>query len=424
MFTVTLLSFGMEQVVVRRIAASGRSNWAATAYLFHSFFGSVICLLVVYLLSLFSDNHSLYYYLPLFFGAQAMIYISSPLKQFLNARERFAPYGVIALISNLGKVVMLLIFHRQGEISIRSVGLVLLISGSFELCCLLLYCYVNKDLRLPYRFKFSAYKMLVRESLPQFLSVIFDSSLSRIDWILLGVLSTATNIAEYSFAYRAYEVAKLPLVVLSPIVLVRYSKILSNNGLSEENRSDTIRLLYITAFFAVLVILVADVMWNPVIGAVTHGKYGGSNAGVFMILSMCLPLHFIINILWSISFASRKYRQITKFTIVIALVNLVLNLILIPIWGGMGAAVAYLVATLVQAVAYHRLVSTTFIKFSILHMLLIPVFGVASLCCSMFIFDNLYMQLVVALGIFVTLSAVFKMVRLSDITILKTYLRR
>ena len=42
MFITTLLSFGMEQVVVRRIAASSTSDWAASAFLFHNLIGSVL----------------------------------------------------------------------------------------------------------------------------------------------------------------------------------------------------------------------------------------------------------------------------------------------------------------------------------------------------------------------------------------------
>ena len=39
MFLTTILSCGMEQVIVRRIAASSRSDWAAAAYFFHTIAG-------------------------------------------------------------------------------------------------------------------------------------------------------------------------------------------------------------------------------------------------------------------------------------------------------------------------------------------------------------------------------------------------
>jgi O-antigen/teichoic acid export membrane protein len=41
LFITTLLGFGLEQVVVRRIAASNRSDWAAGA--FFCTFGSRVC---------------------------------------------------------------------------------------------------------------------------------------------------------------------------------------------------------------------------------------------------------------------------------------------------------------------------------------------------------------------------------------------
>jgi len=38
-FLTTILGFGLEQVVVRRIAASKRSDWAAAAFFIHSIAG-------------------------------------------------------------------------------------------------------------------------------------------------------------------------------------------------------------------------------------------------------------------------------------------------------------------------------------------------------------------------------------------------
>ncbi|MCD6064086.1 MAG: hypothetical protein K0R82_1997, partial [Flavipsychrobacter sp.] len=78
----TLLSFGMDQVVVRRIASSRRSDWAAAAYLFHALAGSVIMFFLLLAGSyLFSDRAEVMTYLPWFFAAQAITFIGAPLKQ-------------------------------------------------------------------------------------------------------------------------------------------------------------------------------------------------------------------------------------------------------------------------------------------------------------------------------------------------------
>ena len=39
---VTLLSCGLEQVVVRRVAASKSSDWAASAYFFHALVSAIV----------------------------------------------------------------------------------------------------------------------------------------------------------------------------------------------------------------------------------------------------------------------------------------------------------------------------------------------------------------------------------------------
>ena len=103
-FITTLLTFGMEQVVARRIATSSSSDWSAIAFLLHNLVGSIVSLLLIIMITLLAgDGNAALAYLPVFFGAQALMLLVMPLKQCLNAKHMFAPYGIIAAISNFVK---------------------------------------------------------------------------------------------------------------------------------------------------------------------------------------------------------------------------------------------------------------------------------------------------------------------------------
>lgn len=424
MLAVTLLSFGMEQVVVRRIAASDKSSWAAAAFLIHALCGTVALFLLLYAGSFLWQHNPFYYYLPLFFASQGLIYIATPLKQFLNAKELFAPYGLIALISNLGKVIVLYVLLQGGSISVKEVGLILCFFGFVELVCLACYIYFRKDIHLPFTFRFSAYKKLLKESLPQYISAIFDSSLSRIDWILLGLVSTALSVAEYSFAYRAYEIMKLPLMVIGPVLLVKYSRMMANNEFDTRRASETGRFIVIALFLSVLMVIFCNVLWAPIVTGLTNGKYGTSNALLFFMLSLCLPIHFLISMFWTMCFAGKKYRYITRITIIVAVSNLLLNLALIPLLGSTGAALSYLAATMLQAVAYYIFVRRHFLVLPAMAIWLIPLTGIAAYAVSAVLLEQWYARLGVSMALYISGCLLFKQVRREDVVILKSYLNR
>ena len=132
MFVTTVLSFGMEQVVVRRIAASDTSGWAAAAFLFHNLIGSLLALAVIILLAnVYADIDEAYVFLPLFFTAQALLFLVTPLKQFLNAKHMFTPYGVVAVFSNLCKIILSFWLITKSALSV----------GNVALCINRLFCY-------------------------------------------------------------------------------------------------------------------------------------------------------------------------------------------------------------------------------------------------------------------------------------------
>jgi O-antigen/teichoic acid export membrane protein len=91
-----------------------------------------------------------------------------------------------------------------------------------------LIIYLVAKTSFSFKFYFKAYTKLLKESSSQYISVIFDISLSRMDWILLGVMTTSSVLADYSFAYRAYELARLPMLIIAPLILPRFARLLAS----------------------------------------------------------------------------------------------------------------------------------------------------------------------------------------------------
>lgn len=423
MFITTILSFGMEQVVVRRIAASTGSDWAAAAFLFHNFIGSVLAFaLIVLIATLFPGINGAIEYLPLFFAAQAIIFLVTPLKQFLNAKHMFTPYGVIAVISNTCKVVLALLLIDQQKLTITTAGSVLMLCATIELIAILIYVRTKTSFKL--KFRFLAYKKLLKESMPQYMSVIFDSSLSRLDYILIGMISTFTITADYSLAYRAYELARLPIVIIAPVILNIFARMMHTQ--LNDNQQKLVRDVYrVEVFVAMLIPLTLNLLWSPLLNAFFDDKYGSSNSTEFLLLSICVPIHFFINLMWTLSFSAKKYRKIATVTMLSAALNLILNLVLIPYLGGIGAALAYLATTIFQAVAYYIVVNKHLVKVP-----LKPLTGFLVIGSTVYLLTVNYLpihfilQLLVTIAAYIAISFLTGWIKPAHLANVKQYLKK
>jgi len=412
------LGFGLEQIVIRRVATSSLSDWAASAFLLHSVAGFAITLLLLLLLR--STTASIGF-LPWFFLAQGIIYIGVPLKSFLNAKERFTPYGIIAIVSNVCKIIAVFFLLHINRLNLLAVINILIATAVFEWLCLIFYLITQTD--FSFKFRFSAYTKLLKESMPQYVSVIFDIGLSRMDWILLGIMSTNIVLADYSFAYRAFELSRLPIVVISSIILPRLARLMSVHNNVDSSKQQLINsFVRVELFFAMLIPLTLNILWVPLITLVTKGKYGSTNAVQFSILSMCIPLQFFINLLWSISFGAKKYKEVSGITISSAIINIILNLVFIPQMGGIGAAIAFLLATLIQTGLYYKLVNKSMMSIAVAPAIIfiataIAVYGVVTL-----IHVHYLVQLIIAIITYLSIPILLRQINRQHLFNFKLFL--
>jgi len=422
MFLTTLLGFGMEQVVVRRIAASKRSDWAAAAFFLHSIVGFLMAFLLLLILNkVIKTGTGINQMLPWFFLAQGLIYIAVPLKQFLNAKEQFTPYGVIAVISNLAKITIAWVLVEKSLLSVNMVLVILIITAGFELCCLLIYLLAKAG--FSFSFRFGAYIKLLKESSAQYLSVIFDSSLSRMDWILLGIMASGPALADYSFAYRAYELARLPLLIIAPVILPRFARLFSGNNLISNEHKNNINSFYqVEMFLAAGIPLLLNILWMPLLTIITHGKYGQSNAMEFLILSLCIPLQFFINLLWTLCFGAKLYKQVSYITVICAATNIILNVVLIHWFNGEGAAIAFLATTLLQAALYYRLTGKTVMRVNIWPIILFTVEALAIYFAVTQLQLHFLLQLAIAAMAYAILIVASKQIKKEHLTNFKRLL--
>jgi O-antigen/teichoic acid export membrane protein len=347
-----ILSMGMDQLAVKKIASGVETHTVLSLCVFHVLITGLVFYGVLFASLFFFTNQAAVCSLVLLIGmGKLMIFFSTPFKMAANGMERFKLLAGMSVISNLYRGVFLIIFALMQVISLRNIVLIFITGDMLEL---LFGIYLFKrSVKTPINIKWNkaGYIQLLKEALPQGGVVVITSALARFDWIFIGLTLSAVKLAEYSFAYKVFEIATLPLLAIAPLLIPRFAKLFRQENATGDGLSFLLRIEIIAAAFVALWL---NICWAPLIDYLTAGKYGRVNVETIFILSLCMPLLYINNFLWTIYFAKGQLKMILHSFIVTLLVNVAGDVVLIPLYKNEGAACAFLLACLAQTIFYVR----------------------------------------------------------------------
>lgn len=345
-----ILSFGIDQVIIKKVAHGDDAQTVMSLYAFHVLFtGGLFYGILLFGRAFFIHDNELYRLILLIGLGKLMIFLSVPLKQVSSGLERFKLLAYMLVISNMARGISLLILAFLHQVNIGAIIWVFIGGDVLEL--MVSFYLFRRYVGLPVLpvWKKAAYFSLLRESLPQVGVVLITSALARFDWLFIGFMVSAVSLAEYSFAYKIFEISTLPLLAIAPLILPRFTKLFKTGDHQHADFKLLIRIELIIAGFTALVL---NMCWNPVIDNITHGRYGAVNTTTIFILSLCLPFMYLNNFLWTIFFAQNRLKMIFQSFLVTFGVNVAADLVLIPFYKNEGAALAFLLACLVQAIFY------------------------------------------------------------------------
>ena len=407
-----ILSLGIDQLIVKKIAFGNDLHKTLWLYVCHVLFtGSLFYGLLFTGWMLFPQATNTYTILLLIGIGKLMVYFSTPFKQVANGLERFKLLAWMSIGSNLVRAIALLAFGLLHMVTLHVIVLIFICGDAAELfACVVIYRY-NIGSLLPFTWDKLHYKSTLRESLPQTGVVVITSALARFDWIFIGTFLSAIKLAEYSFAYKVFEISTFPLLSIAPLLIPRFTKLFQNGGNATKNLSLLIRVEII---IALLVAIVLNVCWTPVIDAVTAGKYGAVNRYVVLILSGCMPLLYVNNFLWTIYFAKGMLKMILMAFVVTLIVNVVGDVVLIPLCKNEGAAAAFLLACLAQTIFFLKKNDIKILNAIPLTLMICT----ACALCTGFLVNyftiNVWIALPVSLLIYVALLMLTRQLQLND----------
>ncbi len=176
---------------------------------------------------------------------------------------------------------------------------------------------------------------------------------NQLNIFMLSHFSTPLQLANYGVAYRYYSLAILILNSMNAVLLVRFSK-------SDLNDHQAIKQLISQWFKAlawtIIPILIIDMLGRSVFLWVNGPQYGESY-NLFIILTIGVWLSLLLSPFINILSAKKKFRFIFFSATVALIINFIGSLILIPLWGGIGAAIMAVIANnfILQMLVFTRL---------------------------------------------------------------------
>jgi O-antigen/teichoic acid export membrane protein len=345
-----------------------------------------------------------------------MIFFSTPFKQLVTGLEKFKSLLLMAVTSNLLRALALAVFACMSKLNVQVIVIIFIAGDLAEL--LISFFIVQKNLNIPLKLKWNRneYMGLVKEALPQFGVAIFSSALSRLDWIFLGILASNVILAEYSFAYKVFEVATMPMLVIAPVLIPRFTKLFHSEAdkIPESKTADLFVLLRLEIIIASMVALFLNILWVPLIDLITDHKYGSVNQITVLLLSASMPFLYFNNFLWTINFAKGRLKMIFYVFLISFLFNLAGDIVLIPFFKAEGAAVAYLVAILVQSVLYLKKTNLAGLKKNSLQLLICPLAAVVTGVLTTKYIGELWISIIVAPAFFVLLLYLTRQIKFTD----------
>lgn len=427
-FTVltSLLSFGMEPVIVKKIAAGEDIHEPAGLFILHTLLTGIVFAIALFLLFIITPSsfrvNSSFVLLGISF---LLTYLASPFKQLANGKQWFRHLAVMSTTSNIVRAVCLLLLIATNSFSLPTLLLVFALSSFIELL-VSAWMMMKKTGTSLFKLSWKAdkYFSLIKESLPQLGVTVFSTSLARFDWIFLGIMTTKVITAEYSFAYKVYELCTMPLYIIGPLLLPRFAKLFAKKEQSnfQEKKEYLFALVRLEIVMASFIALVLNLAWVPVVDGITANKYGAVNVNAIFILSWSMPFLYVTNFLWTINFAQGHLKLILGIIAITFFINIVGNIILIPVWQGAGAATAFLVAIVVQTIIYMRRTEFPGLSKIWLPLIICVASAISSYELATTVFSDYWLTIPFAIVLFTGLLLISRQIIIKDWRLLKTAL--
>ncbi|MBI2627039.1 MAG: flippase [Parcubacteria group bacterium] len=213
---------------------------------------------------------------------------------------------------------------------------------------------VQKLVPISLHISFSFWRKILKDSLPVAVSLVFTVIYFRIDTIMLSLIKTPNEVGIYSIAAKVLEV----IIFLPALYMGLVMPVLSKEAVSNVTNFRRIfkKTFDILAAFSVPTVVFLAILSAKIVVIVGGSTFLASYQPLF-ILAFAVGLIFFGNLVGRAAVALDLQKRSMWIYLGGAILNIILNLLLIPSFSFNGAAFATLMTELFITLALFRLVS-------------------------------------------------------------------
>lgn len=337
-----LATLGLDSIVVREILLNPRDTKAImdNAFLLKLVGGMLAVVLTIGTIKFVRPNDSRMHWIAGIIAA-GMIFQAFDTIDFWFQSQLQSKYTVYAksaafILANIGKVCLIII--HAPLIAFAWIALIEIVIGAAGIVT---FYRLNGHMLWKWQGSLSRAKELLRNSWPLIFSGIVIMMYMKIDQIMLGEMIGDEAVGIYSSAVRLSEAWYF---IPTAIVVSVFPGIIEAKRVSESLYHEHLQKLYnIMTWIAISIAVPTTFFSNQIIDLLFGAKY--YSAGTV------LSIHIWSGIFVFLGVASYNYLLAENYTLISffrtflgAVVNIILNLVLIPLYGVNGAAIATLIA--------------------------------------------------------------------------------
>ncbi len=333
--------------------------------------------------------------------------------------ERMEVLGIrqmLVAIINLGCI--LLFVHSPNDVFI---AMLILAGSNFinSVWMLLLYIKWNGWIKFQIPIEFS--KKLIRSALPIFFSLILIAILSNMSIVLLGLLIEDSEgiVGLYTASLKLAVLIMLPINIIQSAFYPHFSR--SDNKESRTKPFEKFVLItFIIGFFSTTLLI----FYSEFIIVFIYGEGFILSAPVLVLMMFWVFIGYFGQTAMFPLLAWKHENAILKIVLTGAVLNVVLNFILIPNYDMHGAAWASIASEIVMAIAFILFIRKYLVKYPFVIALKVLLLALLSCGASLFVFNltnSNILGIVFAIASYGLLIFGFKIITIDEI---KGYIKK
>jgi O-antigen/teichoic acid export membrane protein len=264
--------------------------------------------------------------------AIAVLSTLSPIFQVRMKMDRVAAAEILSQILGAIAVIILVATDRSFyELVLASV----LTSVTYAV---LVYAFARRLTKVSLSFDIPAWKRLFRAALPLGIAIAVGTIYFRADALILSLLKSSHDVGIYGVAYRFFEMTiPFPTFFLAPVFPLLSATAVSTAGLAEF--SQLLQRSFDVLMVAAVLVVAVTLPLAPDMIRIVAGESFADSALPLRILMVGAALYFLASLFLFALIALDRQQRVLLISLVALVVNLALNLALIPSFSYTAAAV-------------------------------------------------------------------------------------